>query len=96
MAIYNCYRHGRIRVEYLEILEYGDLPVTAPCVGGNPPHNMTLETPRDKSVDQRLKDAHEIVGRADWDEGVEECFECGRVLNDDRSCDNCGKAAQRE
>ena len=50
------------------------------------------------SVDQSLKDAHEIINgprRLRPDPATErECFECGCILDDDGFCDTCGKSAQ--
>lgn len=89
MVIYNCFRHGRIRVEYLEIGDYGDVTTVAPCPGGDPAHSMTLETPK-ASVDQRLKDAHQIAGRIEREDEPDECGECGTELDDDGFCGICG------
>ncbi len=43
MAIYRCYRHGRVEVTYLEIGKYGDFSVVVICPGGGSEHSMVLE-----------------------------------------------------
>lgn len=43
MAIYLCFRHGKIEVVYLELGELGIFPVVAPCPGEGPSHTMILQ-----------------------------------------------------
>jgi hypothetical protein len=51
MAIYNCYRHGKIEITYLDLLTFGEFRVVAPCPGNGPAHTMVLQKEPEKKTD---------------------------------------------
>ena len=53
MAIYKCARHGLIKVEYLEIGEYGTFPPRTFCPGEGPAHPMLLEERPEPSAEEK-------------------------------------------